>query len=162
MERDTALFIVAFIGAVGSGMVAGVLFAFSSFVMPALARLSPPEGIRAMQAINVTAVTPAFMALFGGTTAISLLAAVVAIVEWGAPGANWVLAGGLVFFAGTFVLTGAFHIPRNNALAAVQADSEEGHRTWASYLRQWVAGNHVRTLAAAIACACFIVGMTSN
>jgi len=35
--------------ALGCGLVAGVFFAFSTFVMPALARLQPPQGIAAMQ-----------------------------------------------------------------------------------------------------------------
>ena len=44
----------------------GVFFAFSAFVMQALARLPPAQGIAAMQSINVAAVTPPFMvALFG-------------------------------------------------------------------------------------------------
>src|SRR5690606_29761669 len=38
--------------AVGSALVAGVFFAFSSFVMPALATLPAAPAIRAMQAIN--------------------------------------------------------------------------------------------------------------
>jgi hypothetical protein len=40
----------------------GVFFAFSSFVMKALARLQPAQGTVAMQSINLMAVTPAFMA----------------------------------------------------------------------------------------------------
>ena len=47
-------------------MVAGVFFAFSTFVMPALRRLPAAHGVAAMQSINVLAVTPVFMtALFG-------------------------------------------------------------------------------------------------
>ncbi len=37
----------------GSALVGGVFFAFSSFVMKALARVPSPEGIAAMQSINV-------------------------------------------------------------------------------------------------------------
>jgi uncharacterized membrane protein len=44
--------------ALGCGLVAGVFFAFSSFVMPALKRLPPAQGIAAMQSINKLAVTP--------------------------------------------------------------------------------------------------------
>ena len=55
-------------------MVAGVFFAFSAFVMRALARLPAPQGIAAMRAINVVAVTPAFMvALFGTALACGAL-----------------------------------------------------------------------------------------
>ena len=36
----------------GSALVGGIFFAFSSFVMKALARVPPAEGIAAMQSIN--------------------------------------------------------------------------------------------------------------
>ena len=48
--------------ALGCGLVAGVFFAFSPFVMKALARLPAEQGVAAMQAINVAAITFAFMA----------------------------------------------------------------------------------------------------
>ena len=55
-------------------MMAGVFFTLSGFVMKALTRLQPAEGVAAMQAINVAAVTPAFMAaLFGITVACGVL-----------------------------------------------------------------------------------------
>jgi uncharacterized membrane protein len=47
-------------------VVAGVFFAFSAFVMRALARLLAPQGIAAMQAINVVAVTPALWWRYSG------------------------------------------------------------------------------------------------
>lgn len=50
---------VTLIAALGCGLVAGVFFAFSSFVMPALKRLPPAQGISAMQSINRLAVAPA-------------------------------------------------------------------------------------------------------
>jgi uncharacterized membrane protein len=52
------LYLATLASALGCGLVAGVSFAFSAFVMPALKRLKPAEGIAAMQAINVAAVTP--------------------------------------------------------------------------------------------------------
>lgn len=51
----------------GCGLMAGVFFAFSSFVMNALARLQPTQGIAAMQSINITVINPLFMAPFLGT-----------------------------------------------------------------------------------------------
>jgi uncharacterized membrane protein len=43
------------IACVGSALVGGVWFAFSGFVMQALARVPAAHGAAAMQAINVTA-----------------------------------------------------------------------------------------------------------
>lgn len=50
--------------ALGAGLTAGVFFAFSSFVMPALNRLPARGSVDAMNSINKLAVTPAFMTLF--------------------------------------------------------------------------------------------------
>jgi uncharacterized membrane protein len=60
----------------GCGLAAGVFFAFSTFVMPALKRLSPANGVAAMQSINELAVTPAFMTALFGTAVASLALAV--------------------------------------------------------------------------------------
>jgi uncharacterized membrane protein len=48
-------------GALNSTHTREAFFAFSSFVMRALARLPPAQGIRAMNSINVLAVTPVFI-----------------------------------------------------------------------------------------------------
>lgn len=48
--------VLTLIAAVGAGLVAGIFFAFSTFVMKALNRPPPTQGIAAMQSINVTAI----------------------------------------------------------------------------------------------------------
>jgi uncharacterized membrane protein len=63
----------------GSAIIAGVFFAFSNFVMPALGRLPAVEGIVSMQAINVVVINPLFMAVFAGTAVLSLLVALLAL-----------------------------------------------------------------------------------
>jgi uncharacterized membrane protein len=59
--------------ALGCGIVGGVFFAFSSFVMTALGRLPAVEGMAAMRSINRVAVTPLFMAALFGTAAACLV-----------------------------------------------------------------------------------------
>ncbi len=54
--------------ALGCGLMAGVYFAFSTFIMTALGRLDQAAGIAAMNAINVDIVRSLFMPLFLGTT----------------------------------------------------------------------------------------------
>ncbi len=51
----------------GSGLVAGIFFAFSTFVMRALGQLRENQGIAAMKAINVTVLNPWFFLAFFGT-----------------------------------------------------------------------------------------------
>ena len=58
--------------AVGSGLVGGVLFGFSTFVMRALDRLPAADAMAAMQSINREAPNPLFMAALFGTAATGL------------------------------------------------------------------------------------------
>ena len=53
--------------AIGAALVAGIFYAFSTFVMQALGRLAPREGIAAMQSINVVVINPLFFLAFFGT-----------------------------------------------------------------------------------------------
>ncbi|MEH2408541.1 anthrone oxygenase family protein [Nostoc sp.] len=66
-------FVLKLFSALGCGLIAGVFFAFSTFVMNALARLQPAQGITAMQSINITVINPLFMAVFLGTAAACIL-----------------------------------------------------------------------------------------
>jgi uncharacterized membrane protein len=151
---DGLLFALILVTALGCGLNAGVFFAFSSFVMKALARLPPAQGIAAMQSINVRAVTPWFMTAFFGTAALCVLLVIAAVLRWSEPGAVWLLVGSLLYLVGSIGVTMAFNVPRNNALAAVAPESAEGAGLWARYVTDWTAWNHVRTgtcLAAAAA-----------
>ena len=136
------------IAALGSGLVGGVFFGFSGFVMRALARLRPAQGIAAMQSINIMAVTPPLMiALFG--TALACVALVISsLLRWREPVAMFRLLGGGVYLVGTVLVTIVCNVPLNNALAAVDPDSAQGATQWARYIPHWTAWNSVRTGAA--------------
>src|SRR5439155_16814770 len=123
-------------------------FAFSAFVMNALARLAPAQGIAAMQSINVAVINPLFMAVFLGTASGCALLAVSSLLRWHKPGASYLLAGSLLYLAGTFLVTIVCNVPRNEALAAVDSASADGASRWAGYIASWTAWNHVRTAAA--------------
>ena len=64
--------IVGTAAVLGTAIVGGVFFAFSSFIMKALGRVSAPEGIAAMQSINVVVINPSFLGVFMGTALLSL------------------------------------------------------------------------------------------
>ncbi len=74
---DGLLFALKLVSALGCGLIAGVFFAFLSFVMRAFARLPPGEGMAAMQSVNVAVLNPVFLGVFVGTAA-ACAAAVVA------------------------------------------------------------------------------------
>ena len=159
---DGLLFGLTLAAAVASGLVGGVFFAFSNFVMSALGRLRPSEGAAAMQSINVTVITPAFMTALFGTGLLGLVLAAWGLADLDEPYAGWLIAGGAIYFAGEVIVTGAYHVPRNNALARVDPASPEGERVWATYLVEWTRGNHVRTVAALAACALFAVALQAG
>ena len=142
--------------AIGCGLLAGLYFAFSAFIMTALGRIAQASGIMAMNAINVVIVQSLFMPLFLGTTLASLLLAVTAAFRWGEPGAAAMLAGGALYVIGMFVCTVVFNVPLNNALAAADPASAEAASLWARYLTDWTLWNHVRTIASTAACALFV------
>jgi len=156
---EKMMFGLKLVSALGCGLNAGVLFAFSSFVMPGLARLSPPSGIAAMQSIDVTAVTPPFMTAFCGTALLCLVLGVRTLMRLGSPGSAYLLAGCVLYVVGTFIVTMAFNVPLNDALDKVDPASADGARFWSGYLKSWTMWNHVRTLAAFAASACLTVGM---
>ena len=142
------LFALALFSALGGGLMAGTFYAFSTFIMKGLARVPSAQGIAAMQSINITVINPWFMAAFMGTAAASILIVVFSLLRWNEAGAVYLLSGGLAYTIGTFLVTMAFNVPRNNALAAVDPASGNGARVWASYVTSWTAWNHVRTSAA--------------
>ncbi|TCW84128.1 hypothetical protein C5O80_13720 [Burkholderia sp. SRS-46] len=148
--------------AIGCGMLAGVYFAFSAFVMTSLGRLAPAAGIAAMNAINVDIVRSPFMPAFLGTTLTSLALVVLALLHRGEPGATWIAAGGAIYVLGMFVVTMRFNVPLNDALAATDPSSAHGAACWARYLRDWTLWNHVRTVASMAACGLFIAAIAAR
>lgn len=151
-------FALKLFSALGCGLIAGVFFAFSTFVMRALARLQPAQGIAAMQSINITAINPLFMmALFG--TAAPCIFLVFSSFKLHQPGAAYLLIGSLLYLVGTVGVTMVFNVPLNDALAKVDPGSAEGAKLWASYLVNWTMWNHIRSAAALAAAALLIVGL---
>jgi len=144
---------------IGSALVGGIFFAFSSFIMKALARVPSKEGISVMQSINVVVLNPWFLGTFMGTAAISLLVIVLAVIGWEASSAPWFVAGGLLYLVGTFLLTGLGNVPLNNQLAAVQATDPAIAKVWERYLYQWTRLNSVRTAASVCAALMFAIGL---
>ena len=145
---NSFIFVLTLLAALGCAMMAGVFFAFSAFVMKALARLPAQQGIGAMQAINVAAVTFAFMAALFGTAAACGALAVWALFAWDERFVPYLLVGSSLYLIGTILLTIAYHVPRNEALARVEPHSVEAESHWKRYLSGWTAWNHLRAAAA--------------
>lgn len=140
---------------IACAVMGGVFYAFSSFIMAALGRVPPAEGIRVMQRINVDVFHPSFMAPFFGIPAASVAVAGVAIWRWDPAVSPFVVAAAVVYVVGCFGVTAAGNVPLNNALEGADADTEAGRRLWADYPRRWTRWNTVRTAACVAAAVLF-------
>lgn len=152
---DYSLFTLKLVAALGCGLIAGVFFAFSTFVIKALAQQPPAQGIAAMQSINITVINPWFMTAFIGTGIACLILIVTLLFRWQQPGFAYLLVASLLYLIGSLGVTIAFNVPLNDALAVVKANSPEGAALWTNYLKSWIFWNHVRTIASLAAAALF-------
>jgi uncharacterized membrane protein len=152
--------LLTLIAALGSGLMAGLFFAFSTSVMPGLRRLPPAEGAAAMQQMNRAILNPLFLAVFLGTGLICLLLAVAAPFS-GHAGTAWIVIGALLYLVGSIGLTMVVNVPMNNRLDAADPASADGAQIWSEYLSRWTAWNHVRALACTAASAALTVGLWS-
>jgi len=159
---DQLIPIVGTTALLGSALVGGIFFAFSSFLMKSLARLPTAEGIGAMQSINVVVLNASFLGVFMGTVALSLGAGGLAFVGWGRPFAPFFLGGALFYLVGTFLVTGLGNVPLNDQLAAVTAAEPAARDVWEHYLSRWTMWNHVRTAAAMVAALLYSLGLMQH
>ncbi|MDQ8022317.1 MAG: DUF1772 domain-containing protein [Moraxellaceae bacterium] len=159
---SSALFfdILLVLAALGSALIAGVFFAFSGFVMGALARIAPEQGIAAMQSINVVVLRSWFIPVFAGTAVICVALGAWVLLDWPAHGSTAgaaMLAGCALYAIGTFGGTIAFNVPLNDLLARQDAHTEAARAVWVRYLRDWTRWNHLRTVTATLAAALFLL-----
>ena len=156
---DQLLFPTTFAAALGCGLIGGVFFAFSNFVMKALGQVPSEQGLRAMQAINVTVLNPLFLTVFIGTAAACVFLGVASLMRWKMPGSLELLVGGSLYLFGNFVVTAACNVPRNGALAQINASTPEAANAWRVYLVEWTRWNHVRTVTALAAATAFTISL---
>jgi len=154
---EAILTILIIAAALGSGLVAGTFFAFSTFVMKALAETPGSGGIEAMQRINKVIQRSAFMPVFIGTAILC-----VALAAWGVVALDFaravvLSAGAVLYVVCTFILTIRFNVPLNTALDRVTP--EEAEKIWRDYLVDWTRWNTIRTVCSAMAMVCFAMAL---
>lgn len=157
---DGPYFVLTVLGVLGTGLVAGVFCGFSTFVMRGLGMLPPAQGVAAMNAINVAAVSPPFMIVFLGSAVLCGVIAVVTFVLWPDEGTVELLVGSALYLFGSFGLTMVANVPRNDALARLEPGSPEAAAYWPAYVREWTLWNHVRTAASAGAALAYVLALT--
>ncbi|MEU8794663.1 anthrone oxygenase family protein [Streptomyces sp. NPDC048643] len=157
---DGPYFVLTLLGVLGCGLVAGVFCGFSTFVMRALAQLPPAQGVAAMKAINVAALRPPFMLVFVGTAVLCAVLSVVTFVVWPAEATVELLLGSALYLFGSFGVTIAANVPRNEVLMGLDPGTPEATALWPTYVREWTMWNHVRTIASAAAAVSYTLALT--
>jgi uncharacterized membrane protein len=148
------LIALALVACIGAGTIGGVFFAFSMFVMKALAQLPASQGVGAMQRINVVVLNPLFLGVFIATALLSAACVIASFFPWSAPRSPLLLAAGLLYLVGSFFVTHAFNVPMNERLARLSAESSDSATYWLIYVREWSRWNHVRTAASIASAVC--------
>jgi uncharacterized membrane protein len=150
--------------AMGAAVTGGALFAFSSFVMPALDRLPAAQAVAAMQAINVEAPRSLLMVPLVGSAIGGVAVAVAALLPAGSvfgvgPTGHrgWLIVGGVTAVL-ALAITAVYHVPHNDALARLDPGAPDAAREWARYAAGWVRWNHVRSAVALVAAAALVLG----
>lgn len=152
IERTAA--VASVVSAVGCGVVAGVLLAFSISVMPALRARPEHDGIGTMQQINLAIVAPVFLTVFFGSATASVIASIAAFASDNTS-TMFPLVGAVTYLVGCVAVTIRVNVPLNNALAAVDPATAEARRLWFDYRTRWTRWNHVRVVAAVTSCVMF-------
>lgn len=156
---DGPLFVLTLLAALGSGLVAGMFYAFSALVMRALAALPPAQGVAAMQSINTSVYNAWFMGAFLGTTVLNAVVLVLALVI-GPEGATIeLLLGSVLYLVGAFGVTAAANVPRNKALEGLAPEAPESAGPWREYVAGWTTWNSVRTVGALASCAFLVFAL---
>lgn len=151
--------ILIWFAAIGCGLMAGVYFTFSIFVMRALQAIDAAAGIAAMQSINRIIQKSAFMPLFFGTTAAALFLTVWGLWNWGSATAPLLVGGGIIYLLGMFVCTIIRNVPMNIRLERLDPAESESHELWSDYVRNWTLWNHLRTMASTLASLLFMAAV---
>ena len=131
-----------------SGLMAGVFFAFSAFVMTALDDRPAAEAIATMQRINVRVLNGWFLGVFMGTAVLGLAVAPAGIWMSGSQATVWASAAAVVYLLGAFGVTAGLNVPMNVGLARLHVSSDDLSDAWRDYRAPWKRWNHARAAAA--------------
>ena len=141
----------------GAGVITGLLFAFSNFVMRVLAELPNENGMFVMQQINERIINPVFIMFFFGTPILCILIATQSMQMIGGSSSLFLAAGSLAYLIGPFGITMVFNVPLNNELASTELSDAE--TAWPIYQKRWQYWNHIRTYIGVISIALLAFGI---
>ena len=159
---STIVTLLLWTAALSSGLIAGIYFAFSTFIMQALGKIETSQSVATMNSINTIILRSLFMPLFFGSSIVFVLLIIYAFLHWGKAGSGLFLIAGTVYFIGMFICTVLFNVPLNNSLARLGSNSDDLHQMWSHYLITWTRWNHLRTVSSLVSCICCIWLLTNQ
>ena len=65
----------------------------------------------------------------------------------------------MFYLVGSLLVTAAFNVPLNNALAAANPETPDSKPLWANYFQKWTAWNNVRAIAAILPTVSFVIAI---
>ena len=146
MMPDSTIEISLYIAAISAGLMAGVYFAFSGFIMRSLNQLGAAQAVNAMNAINEVILRSWFMGLFFGSTLLYVFLATAALVDAELSGRWLLIVTGLIYVLGMFICTVLVNVPLNNQLADAGRGGNVKAETWTHYYKYWTRWNHLRSV----------------
>ena len=151
--------VLIYTAAIGCALVAGIFYAFSTFIMGALGRLEAGAGIGAMQSINIVVINPLFFLAFFGTGLLCIASLAMTLLTETAIAPGPVYAGSALYLLGCLLVTIVGNVPLNNRLAVADPQDPEAAELWKRYLTVWTRWNHVRTTASLLAAVALIAAV---
>ena len=135
-----------------TGLMAGIYFSFSVFIMKSFSMLPGVVAATAMNKINDVIVNTAFLPVFVSSTLWFFGLIIWSIADWQGLKSQLVIAAAVIYIVGMFSVTAFGNVPLNNALRSSANDEMSLVTNWRKYLKLWTRLNHIRTLSCIAAC----------
>ena len=142
------------VAAISTGLMAGIYFSFSVFVMTSLKELPDSTAVASMNSINRVILKSSFIPLFFGSCLLALF-----LMLFVDAGSSSLLTGsaGVIYLLGMLTCTIVFNIPLNNRLQTVTRENES--QVWQHYVIHWTRWNHIRTVSSLLAFIFYLIAL---
>lgn len=130
-----------------TGLMAGIYFAFSVFIMKSLAELPSLQAAQTMNKINDVIINTLFLPIFFGSTLWYAGLITWSFINWQNGQSIWVVVAAVIYIGGMFSVTAFGNVPLNNQLKALEGEDSALVLFWAEYLHRWTRLNHLRTIS---------------
>jgi uncharacterized membrane protein len=147
-------------------LVAGLLFAFASVVMPGLRNLGDGEYLRAFQVVDrvIQNNQPLFMLVWVGSVVAVLASVALGVGRLDGAGRALLIAAAVIYLVGVQLPTVTINIPLNNRIQTLDIDSMDDTASEAArqgFESRWVYWNWIRTVLASSTSVLFIILLLS-